>query len=135
MAGLINCYAKKQKKVGFLQETAYVTHPIRYSTLRKRDVVRMASEDSGVSEAIIGSVYTALEKQINQMVCNGHTVYWPGIGYLRLGLSARAVQNKENVSTNLVRRVKLTLQPAAELRDALKEAHFEIAYIDDGDNT
>ena len=99
----------------------------------KSAVIQMASEDSGVSEAIVGSVYKALEKQVNQMVLNGHSVYWPGIGYISLGIHAKAVKNKDNVSANLIRTVRLRLRLADELKEELKDTALEVDYIDDGE--
>jgi len=133
MPKTINVKARKQDKVGALHEQAYVSRAIRYSTIGKKTVVNMASADTGVSKAVLTGFYNALEKQVEQMVCNGHTIYWPGIGYLRLAINAKAVAAKENISANLIRRVKLQLRPSDELRDELKSVNFEVVDIDDGE--
>jgi len=108
----------------------YVTRPVRYSTLKKGTLVRLASLDSGVPAPVLKGTYNALMQQVDEMLFNGHACYMPGIGYLRLSLSAKAVQNKENVGVAQIRCIRILLRPSGELREAMDEIHATTEVVD-----
>ena len=69
---------------------------------------------------------TALEKQVEQLVCNGHSVELGPLGTLRFGIRCKAVENPEDVSVDLIRRRRLLLTPSVELKEAMRKVNVEI---------
>ena len=128
--GQIIFNAKKQK-IGYNKKIAYVTRAIRYNTIPYDDLVEMTASDSGISDAVVRSSLSAIFKQIKQMLLNGHTLKIGNLFYLRLGGSWKSVEDKEDLSTDLCRRLAIKLIPTSYLKTDLKNVNFETVIIEE----
>ena len=112
--------AQKQK-IGFNKKVAYVIKPFRYSTLSDEDVAQMASDDSGITVSQIEQCLAALEKQIRQLVLNGHSIMLGPLGSLRFSESAKSVEDKEDYSVDLIRRRRILFKPSKKLMQEIRK--------------
>ena len=112
--------AQKQK-IGFNKKVAYVVKPFRYSTLSDEDVAQMASDDSGITVSQIEQCLAALEKQIRQLVLNGHSIMLGPLGSLRFSESAKSVEDKEDYSVDLIKRRRILFKPSKKLMQEIRK--------------
>jgi predicted histone-like DNA-binding protein len=112
--------AQKQK-IGFNKKVAYVIKPFRYSTLSDEDVAQMASDDSGITVSQIEQCLAALEKQIRQLVLNGHSIMLGPLGSLRFSESAKSVEDKEDYSVDLIKRRRILFKPSKKLMQEIRK--------------
>ena len=123
--------AVRKQKVGFNKKVAYVTRAVRYNTIPYDDLVEMTASDSGISDAVVRSSLSAIFKQIKQMLLNGHTLKIGNLFYLRLGGSWKAVDDAEDISTDLCRRLAIKLIPTSALKTDLKNVEFETVIVEE----
>ena len=131
--GTIVLKAQKQK-VGLTKKLAYVTRAVRYSTIDKDQLVEHASADTGVNEAQLVAGHKALMQEIRQLVLNGHSVQLGDMGTLQFSIRCKTVENKEDLSTDLVKARRIVFHPSARLRDELKRVKFETVVADDDES-
>lgn len=112
--------AQKQK-IGFNKKVAYVIKPFRYSTLSDEDVAQMASDDSGITVSQIEQCLAALEKQIRQLVLNGHSIMLGPLGSLRFSESAKSVVDKKDYSVDLIKRRRILFKPSKKLMQEIRK--------------
>ena len=112
--------AQKQK-IGLNKKVAYVIKPFRYSTLSDEDVAQMASDDSGITVSQIEQCLAALEKQIRQLVLNGHSIMLGPLGSLRFSESAKSVEDKEDYSVDLIKRRRILFKPSKKLMQEIRK--------------
>ena len=123
--------AVRKQKIGFNKKVAYVTRAVRYNTIPYDDLVEMTASDSGISDAVVRSSLSAIFKQIKQMLLNGHTLKIGNLFYLRLGGSWKSVEDAEDISTDLCRRLAIKLIPTSALKTDLKNVVFETVIVDE----
>lgn len=114
------------KKIGFKKKLAYMLVPYRYSTLSDADVIKMASDDSGITQSQIEQCLVALEKQLEQMLLNGHSIDLGPLGIMRFVIGGKAPENADDVTTDLVKRRRILLKPSKEFREAIKKVSIEV---------
>jgi len=127
---LITLAARKQK-TGLQKKIAYVTRAVRYSTISKDDLAQFASADSGISRAQLLASFEALQQEIEQMLLNGHSIQLGDMGTLRFSISCKTVENREDLSTDLVRARRILFQPSPRLKQEIKNVRFETVVADD----
>ena len=89
--------------------------------------------DPGVYRYVLKpDLYLSLtqEKVIKAWATEGHSVALPGLGTMRFGLRAKAVENVEDVKTSLIESRKIIFTPAVDLKDELKNTAIQITCID-----
>ena len=59
-------FSAHRQAVGYNKRQAIVMRPMRYSTLDDTEVIKMAADDSGITESQIEQCLTALENQVEQ---------------------------------------------------------------------
>ncbi len=119
-------FSAHRQAVGFNKRQAIVMRPMRYSTLDDSEVIKMAADDSGITESQIEQCLTALENQVEQLVCNGHSIDLGPLGTIRFGIRCKSVGDAEDVSTDLIYRRRLLLKPSKALQEAIKKVNIEI---------
>ena len=132
--GTIVLKAKKQK-VGLTKKIAYVTRAVRYTTIGKDQLVEHASADTGVSEAQLAASNKALMQEIRQLLLNGHSVQLGDMGTLQFSISCKTVENREDLSTDLVRARRIIFRPSVKLYDDIKRVKFETVVIEDEEDS
>ena len=119
----------KQQKIGFNKQVKYVTRSVRYNTIGYDELANMVASDSGISEAVVRSALKALQKQIRQMLLNGHTLKFGNLFYLRLGATAKSVEDWDDVSRDLVKRLRILVKPTGKVQEAIKNIGFNTVVV------
>ena len=123
----------KRQKNGLTKKVAYVTRNVKYNTLEWDDVLDHASADSGISRAQLTGAMDAFLKQVRQMLLNGHTLEVGDLCFLRLGSSAKCVENKEDVSASLIKRMRILVMPSMGLKQKIQRIRYETVVVEDED--
>ena len=108
----------------------YVLKPDLYLSLTQEKVIKEAALRSGVSRGVMQACWDAAGEVIKAWATEGHSVALPGLGTMRFGLRAKAVENVEDVKTSLIESRKIIFTPAVDLKDELKNTAIQITCID-----
>lgn len=120
-ARLQNIAAKKREM--------YVIRPVRSSLIGKDELADMAARDSGLRREQIISVIASFEKQVTQLVCNGHHVKMGLLGNLAFTINAKATDTLADAGAEQVYRRNLRYIPSRQLRDSWKGVTLSMADI------
>ena len=121
----------KKRKIGFSKKVAYVTRAVRYNTIGTDELVTHASADSGVSKAMLKATFEAIMQEIQQLVLNGHSVQLGDLGTLQFSISCKSVEDKEDVSTDLIRRLRILVLPSAGLKQDIQRIKYETVVVEE----
>ena len=105
---------ERQIKIGDNQVWRYVMIPELYSTLSQDKVIKEAAVRSGVSEGVMSACWKAAAAVLSAWLTEGHSVPLPGLGSMRFSLSAKAVEDVNDVKTGLIttRRIIFASSPS-----------------------
>ena len=108
----------------------YVMLPELYSTLDQDKVIKEAALRSGVTEGVMQACWDGAGKVIKAWATEGHSVALPGLGTMRFGLRAKAVENVNDVKTSLIKTRRIIFTPAQDLKDELADTAIQITCYD-----
>ena len=77
----------------------YVMSPELYIALSQEKVIKEAALRSGVSKGVMQACWDAAGEVIKAWATEGHSVALPGLGTMRFGLRAKAVEKLEDVKS------------------------------------
>ena len=125
----------REKKLKFSKESdsefyRYVLVPELYSTLDQEKVIKEAAIRSGVSEGVMQACWKGAGAVIKAWATEGHSVALPGLGTMRFGLSAKAVENVNDVKTSLITTRRIVFTPTTELKEELANTAIQITCYD-----
>ena len=124
----------REKKLKFSKESEgyyrYVMVPELYSTLDQDKVIREAAIRSGVSEGVMSACWKGAGEVIKAWATEGHSVALPGLGTMRFGLSAKAVDDVNDVKTSLITTRRIVFTPTTALKQELKDTPIIITCYD-----
>lgn len=83
----------KYQRIAMKNKSAYVSRALRYSTIKKAALAEMMATDTGLPKGVVLAVWAAVEKQMIQMVMNGHGINLDGLGIFAPDINAHAVEN------------------------------------------
>jgi len=83
----------KKQNVAIKKKEMYITRAIRYSTINKAALAGMMATDTGLPRGVVLAVWAAVEKQMVQMVMNGHGINLEGLGIFAPDINAYAVDD------------------------------------------
>ena len=122
---------ERLQKVGKYAGTyRYVMLPELYSALSKDKVIKEAALRSGVSEGVMHACWDAAGEVSKAWATEGHSVAMPGLGTMRFSLSAKTVDDVNEVKTSLIRTRRIVFTPAQEVKDELKNTSVIITCYD-----
>ena len=104
----------------------YVMSPELYTALNQQKVIREAALRSGVSQGVMQACWDAAGEVIKAWATEGHSVALPGLGTMRFGLRAKAVEDVNKVKTSLIRSRRIIFTPSVELKDELSNTAIQI---------
>ena len=131
----IKIKAKERKlKLGDSEFYRYVMQPELYSALAAEKVIREAALRSGVSQGVMQACWDAAGSVIKAWATEGHSVALPGLGTMRFGLSAKAVEDVNDVKTGLIKTRRIVFTPSTDLKQELKETAVIITCYDRNGN-
>ena len=108
--------------------------PDLYSSLAQDKVIREAALRSGVSQGVMQACWDAAGQVIKAWATEGHSVALPGLGTMRFGLSATAVENVNDVKSGLIKTRRIIFTPSIDLKDELKNTAIVITCYDRNGN-
>ena len=108
----------------------YVMLPELYSTLDQDKVINEAAIRSGVTEGVMRACWEGAGKVIKAWATEGHSVALPGLGTMRFGLRAKAVEDVNDVKASLIKTRRIIFTPTQALKDELADAAIQITCYD-----
>ena len=112
----------------------FVMRPDLYIPISEKKVFKEAAAHTGVSEAVLKAAWDAAGEVIRAWATEGHSVPLPGLGTMRFGVRAKAVEDLEDVKTGLISTRRIVFTPSSEMKDVLKETSIQITCLDEDGN-
>ena len=112
----------------------FVMRPDLYIPMTEKKVFSEAATHSGISAGIIKAAWDAAGDVIRTWATEGHSVPVPGLGTMRFGVRSKAVEELEDVKTNLITTRRIIFTPSVDVKDELKNTSIQITCIDEEGN-
>ena len=121
-------------KLGKNPGKKFVMRPDLYTPIQEKKVFSEASTHSGISAGVIKAAWDAAGEVIRTWATEGHSVPLPGLGTMRFGVRSKAVENLEDVKTNLISVRRIIFTPNVDVKDELKNTSIQITCLDEDGN-
>ena len=108
----------------------YVMVPELYSTLDQQKVIEEAAIRSGVSQGVMAACWKGAGDVIRAWATEGHSVTLPGLGTMCFGLSAKSVEDVNDVKKNLIKTRRIIFTPSSVLKQELATTAVQITCYD-----
>ena len=108
----------------------YVLGAELYTALNQKKVIREAALRSGVSQGVMQACWDAAGEVIKAWATEGHSVALPGLGTMRFGVRAKAVEKVEDVKSGLISARRIIFTPNRDLKEELKATAIQITCYD-----
>ena len=112
----------------------FVMRPDLYIPIAEKKVFAEASTHSGISAGVIKAAWDAAGEVIRTWATEGHSIPIPGLGTMRFGVRSKAVENLEDVKTNLITTRRIVFTPNVEVKEELKNTSIQITCLDEEGN-
>ena len=112
----------------------FVMRPDLYIPIQEKKVYAEASTHSGISAGVIKAAWDAAGEVLRTWATEGHSVPLPGLGTMRFGVRSKAVEDLEDVKTNLITTRRIVFTPSVEVKDELKNTSIQITCLDEDGN-
>ena len=121
---------RREVKLGKNPGMKFVMRPDLYIPIQEKKVFSEASTHSGISAGVIKAAWDAAGEVIRTWATEGHSVPLPGLGTMRFGVRSKAVENLEDVKTNLISVRRIIFTPNTDVKDELKNTSIQITCLD-----
>ena len=125
---------RREVKLGKNPGMKFVMRPDLYIPIAEKKVFAEASTHSGISAGVIKAAWDAAGEVIRTWATEGHSVPLPGLGTMRFGVRSKAVENLEDVKTNLISVRRIIFTPNVDVKDELKNTSIQITCLDEDGN-
>ena len=125
---------RREVKLGKNPGKKFVMRPDLYIPIAEKKVFSEASTHSGISAGVIKAAWDAAGEVIRTWATEGHSVPLPGLGTMRFGVRSKAVENLEDVKTNLITTRRIVFTPNTDVKDELKNTSIQITCLDEEGN-
>ena len=105
--------------------------PDLYSAIAEKKVFTEAATHSGISAGVIKAAWEAAGAVIRTWATEGHSVPVPGLGTMRFGVRAKAVEKLDDVKTGLITTRRIVFTPSVDVKDELKNTSIQITCLDE----
>ena len=109
----------------------FVMRPDLYSSIAEKKVFTEAATHSGISAGVIKAAWEAAGAVIRTWATEGHSVPVPGLGTMRFGVRAKAVEKLDDVKTGLITTRRIVFTPSVDVKDELKNTSIQITCLDE----
>ena len=109
----------------------FVMRPDLYSAIAEKKVFTEAATHSGISAGVIKAAWEAAGAVIRTWATEGHSVPVPGLGTMRFGVRAKAVEKLDDVKTGLITTRRIVFTPSVDVKDELKNTSIQITCLDE----
>ena len=117
-----------ERTCGLDKKQRFYTSPNRASVIDDEQLIKMASDDSGIRIEQIAAVYRSLFVQVKELVCNGHSVQLGDLGTLHFKSHAKISEEKADAGGNAVQSKWLGFRSSKHIRHLL---YNEMNFITD----
>lgn len=111
----------KKQNIAFKEKRMYVTRVVRYNTISSDVFLKHVAADSGLSEAVASVAIGAINKQIKQMLLNGHSFPIGNLFYLRYGFNCVATNTLADCTARNIYNQRIICRPTKNLTTKLRE--------------
>ena len=108
--------------------------PELYIPLSQAKVIKEAALRSGVSRGVMQACWDAAGEVIKAWATEGHSVALPGLGTMRFGLRAKAVEDVNDVKAGLITARRIIFTPSTDLKEELANTSVQITCYDRNGN-
>ena len=112
----------------------YVMSPELYIPLSQAKVIKEAALRSGVSRGVMQACWDAAGEVIKAWATEGHSVALPGLGTMRFGLRAKAVEDVNDVKAGLITARRIIFTPSTDPKEELANTSVQITCYDRNGN-
>ena len=109
----------------------FVMRPDLYSAIAEKKVFTEAATHSGISAGVIKAAWEAAGAVIRTWATEGHSGPVPGLGTMRFGVRAKAVEKLDEVRTGLITTRRIVFTPSVDVKDELKNTSIQITCLDE----
>jgi hypothetical protein len=113
------------QRVAIINQNKVVAKPVRYSTVKKDELVSYAAGSSHIPESQLLACTLAIKEAIAYFVLNGHHVNLGKFGILGLRGKAGSAMDPEFVSADLVKRITIGYHPSVEIKEMISNLRIE----------
>lgn len=119
----------RSQRVAPKDKNYYIQRAVKYSTIGWDELCGNIARSLGVSKAVATASASAIVEQMRQLMLNGHSIRVGNIGYLRFGISAKAVDREEALNVGLVKCRRVLFIPTSDVKKSLKNIEFEVRTV------
>lgn len=123
----------QERNVSFqkgVEKWAYVMKTELYSTLSEAKVINEAAVRSGISRGNLSAAWEAIGAVVKAWAPEGHSVAIPGLGSMRFGIRSNAVEDVNDVATDLITSRRVIFTPNADIKEELASTNISITCYD-----
>lgn len=110
----------KQKVTVNDKKEMYVAHPVHANKITTEELIKMAARDNQLSEASMAAAIYAFQKELMQMLLNGHPIQFGVLGTFRLSASTKASEESSKFSPDWVTRKRVIYTPSKEMKNEIE---------------
>ena len=106
---------KNLQRVGYAKADKYITSPVRYSTISTEDLLKYASQNSGIPKAQMMAAFYAINQQVEQFILKGHTLQLGTLGYFFLSVKTKSTDTEEDAGVDAVKKLALKFRQSKQM--------------------
>ena len=108
----------------------FVMQPELYGLLNQDKVVTEAAKNCGMPKPVMVSAIDAYAEVVKTWATEGHSVPIPGLGTMRFGVRANAVESVEDVKASLITTRRVIFTPSVSIKEELAKTPVSITCYD-----
>lgn len=112
----------RHQLIGGINEQRYVTAPVRYSNISSDELIKYASEASGIAKAQMAASFYAIAQQMEFFILNGHGLVLGNLGNFYLSLDTKATTTEEAAGASAVKRICVRFRQSKKLQTLLNSS-------------
>lgn len=115
----------KMQRVAVINDNRVLARSVRYSTVKANECVSYAANSSHIPESTLRAACLAMKEAISYFVLNGHHVNLGKFGILGVRSRQKSANDKEQVKSDLVKRVTIGYAPSVEIKAAIDSLRIQ----------
>lgn len=118
---LFKAVARKNFKTG---EVKYYPMLVEPSIVTYNELLNGVQAVCSLTMADVAAIVKSFQEVVLEMIAEGNSVHVDNLGSFRPTLKAESVDEKEEVSANLIKQVHCVFTPAVKLKDAMRKRNL-----------
>lgn len=109
---------------------AFIMQPELYGQLTESKVIEQAALNTGLPKAVVETAVKGYAAVVGTWATEGHSIPIPGLGTMRFGVRAKAVNTVDDVKASLITSRRVIFTPTVEVKKMLAETPVSITCYD-----